>query len=658
MSSTVSLLVAFGLVATLARAQQVNPDESGLTSMSLEQLLDVRVETATLRKQSLQDAPASVTVITAAHIRRYGYRTLAEVLSNVRSFYVSSDGPFQFAGARGFSLLGDINTRFLVLINGHHLTDNVYGAMYYFGRDFPLDLELVDQIEIVRGPSSALYGSNGLLATINVITKTPSNAPRERASTTVGSFGETNVMASSTFGVGPNAKVLISAQGSYTGGRNVELTEGNSPGTMLRTDHAGADRSYRMFAAVTWKNWSFHGLFGEFKAIAPTGWYKAEIGNTGTSDLESRNFFEAAWHRKTGRTGALRWRMYYDQYRYDGVYDYGEGNRNYDGAIGDWAGTQLVYDREFSSGVLTLGGEANFDLRNLQYNYGVVTSGGVSERNDVFRMSHRRSGVGFFAQEKLKLSRGWTAYLGGRIDDTSADRMFISPRVALVYGGKSSTYKFMYGRAFRNPSTFERYWEPNPNLDAERINTFEITREQKLHRRANLISSVFHYRLGGMILGVPVRPDALQYRNAAKASATGFEVEVNGRPAPWLDLASSFSIQRTRGGLSDMALGNSPARLGQIRASVPLAAHRLLLGGAVRHVSSRLSAEDNRVPGYMLLDLTLTTARRLHSRAEWQFGVRNLLDRAYSDPLSPEHATPLLRAAGRSFFVRLSWSHE
>ncbi|MFB3777112.1 MAG: TonB-dependent receptor plug domain-containing protein [Bryobacteraceae bacterium] len=651
--------LALCAIAVLAHAETRDGDRSALDSLDIEQLMDLRVQTATLKKQSLQDAPASVTVITAEDIRRYGYRTLAEALAGVRSFYVTSDGPMRSVGARGFSLLGDYNTRFLVLINGHHMTDNVYSAMYYFGNDFPLDMELVEQIEIVRGPSSALYGSNGLFATVNIITRSPANTARAQVRAEAGSLGEAKLATSYAFDAGGRVKGLVSTSLTHSAGRVVDFPDlveaGLSPS---RTGHVGNESAYHLFADLSWGRWSVSALFGRYKAIVPTGWYGAMFGNTGTTDVESRNFVEAAWNRPVGENSALRWRTYYDQFRYDGVYDHGSGYRNLDGAAGDWVGSQLVYHRETTRlGTLTAGGEVRGDLRNLQYNADLFNSGGSRERHEVFLLNHPRAGYGVYAQQELKLSRTWTAYLGGRLDHSTNDRPFVSPRAALVYQDRDRAYKFMYGRAFRNPSTYERYWQPNASLAAEKITTLEIAREQKLRRRIKLITSAFHYRLGGLIVGVPVTEDKLQYRNVSKATATGVELEVNGRPKDWLETAASFSMQRTRGAHAGQRLENSPVRLGQARASLRLINDRLLLAGAVRYLGSRLSAYGDRVPAVTLADVTVT-ATRLHPLLELQFGIRNLWNTAYADPMSPEHATRLMPGPGRSVYARLAWRHE
>jgi outer membrane receptor protein involved in Fe transport len=652
MKSAFLLIVAVAMAAATAVAQSNDSDTRRLDSMSLEELLDLRVETATLRTQSPQDAPASVTVVTAAEIRRYGYQTLGEALSNVRSFYATSDGSLDYVGARGVSLLGDYNTRFLVLIDGHALTDNVYGAMYYFGDDFPLDLDLVRQIEIVRGPSSALYGGNGLFATINIITETPKDAPRQHLSVEATTHRKTKLVASTSFRIGSDAHGLLSSSLLQSGGRTVDFPElaqaGLSPS---RTDHVGAGSGYRLFGNLAWKNWTLVALFGQHKAIVPIGWFGTVVGNTGTTDLESRNFVEAAWRRPLGQ-GEISWRTYYDQYRYDGVYDYGDDYRNLDGAIGDWVGSELVYHHDTGSrGTLTLGGQGSVDLRNVQYNIG-STQGGA-ERSENFRISRPRTSYGFFAQQEFKLSPSWTGFFGGRLDRTTYDSVVFSPRVAMVYKRHSRVYKLMYGRAFRNPSTYERFWEPNPALQAERIDTFEIAREQRLPRRLNLVTSVYHYRLGGLIVGVPSSDGGLQYQNVSRAQATGLEMEISGQPANWLQTAASFSIEQTRGADAGQRLPNSPVRLGQLRASAPLTRF-LTLSAAARYLGSRLGARGDAVRAATLLDLTLTAAR-VGAGTELQLGVRNVLDTSYSDPMSLEHATERMPGAGRSIFLRLSW---
>ena len=181
----VAALVLFACL-NVCRAQDQPPQD--LTTLSLEQLSEITVYTASKHAQSLSNAPSSVTVITADEIQRYGYRTLADILQAVRGFYVTYDRYESYAGVRGSGRLGDWNSEILLLINGHRINDDVLGQAF-IGSEFPLDIDLIQRVEIIRGPSSSLYGAEAFFAVINVITRKENPSNREELSFTSGSFG-------------------------------------------------------------------------------------------------------------------------------------------------------------------------------------------------------------------------------------------------------------------------------------------------------------------------------------------------------------------------------------------------------------------------------------------------------------------------------------
>ena len=612
------------------------------------------VQAATLHAQTLEEAPASVTVISRREIREYGYRTLGEALSNVRGFYGSTDGAFTYVGVRGFSLLGDYNTRFLVMVNGHNLTDNVNNAMYMFGNDFGIEMDLVERIEIIRGPSSTLYGSNGLFAVINVITRSPVDHRRVEVRSDLGSFGERRLSVSTSQYLGGGANLLLAASGFYARGRTAA-----DGGLGVAADRVGGEHGYRGFANLVWRNWSFTANFGDRTALMPYGAYAAVFGDPGTKSADTRNFVEATYSRDLAHGDQLRWSVSYDQFRYDARYDYeidGTVSDTRDLATGDSLRTQLAYSRPVGwLGRLTVGGEASADLRNFQEGY-IVTP----EYRDLLGVSVRNLYQGLFAQDEIRLGPRWNLLLGARLDGANHFRSAFSPKLSLIFNpSKTAAIKFMYCRGFRNPSSYEMFYaseldyRANLDLRPEYMDTGEIAFETKVGRRSEFVVSGFLYRLRDLIEG-QVLPDGFyQYHNASQTRAYGLESEFRTRLASGAELAAGYTHQRAYMPGASEALANSPRHLGYLRGLVPVAG-RLHISGVARYMSARHTAYGYAVDGHLLADATATVARVLPG-LDLQFGVRNAANRAYTDPLSPEHLTREVPGKGRSLFVRLLW---
>jgi outer membrane receptor for ferrienterochelin and colicin len=165
------LVNAFFVTPLLAQ----NSDGASSSAMEKEQLslgdiLDLHVVTASKSAQRLSEAPAIVSVVTQAEIKLWGYRSVAEALANIPGFYMIDDFVSPNFGVRGINGGQRAYNRIVkVMVNGNPVSLRSDGS-HFLGTEF-MAMESIDHIEIVRGPASALYGANAYLGVINIITK-------------------------------------------------------------------------------------------------------------------------------------------------------------------------------------------------------------------------------------------------------------------------------------------------------------------------------------------------------------------------------------------------------------------------------------------------------------------------------------------------------
>jgi outer membrane receptor protein involved in Fe transport len=657
MNRFIQLFAVLLLLARCAPAQGPPlPDAPNrdLDSLSIEELMQVKVEGAALHPQTLQDAPASVTIITAENIRKYGYRTLGEALSAVRGFYLSNDRSYQTIGARGFSLPGDYDSHILVMVNGHNMADNIFDYMLYVGDNFPIDMNLIKQIEIIRGPSSALYGSNAVFATINIITKSPDEAGPLMLTADIGGFGEKKAQIVETASIG-SAKVLFSGSVyNITGESPLFFPEYDTPQNNYgRAVNMTGEKGYHFFSTLVWRNWTVTAAFTGDSNIQPISWGPTIFNDRGTRNDDQRNFIDVAYQREIAG-GTLRWRTYYDSFHYEGRGDYalpdGAVEDNRQSEIGNWIGTQLTYRvRPLFVGEFTVGVESTVDIRAFLTDYNVSPV-----PVDYLSTNHPDRLVDFFAQDEKKLSERWKLDLGLRLDKSAYHPDFLSPRAALIYQRWAWTYKFLYGRSFRNPSAFQLFYgdgiadAANPALRPESADTVEVDAERKLGKRMNLLASAYGYRLHNFLLGVYLPDGLLQYQNTAGIRAEGIELEVNGRPAKWLETTASYALQQSRG---VRILENSPEQLAKLRFAVALG-RKFDLSSGMQYQSSRWTLAQNTLKPVYLADFTLTS-KHLLPDFDVRLGLRNAFNTNYSDPIALSPIVDTMPQPGRTFFVEL-----
>ena len=655
------LILTSGMILTTAQT----PDE--LSQKSLEELMNIEVESvysASKYSQKVTEAPSSVSIVTAEEIQRHGYRTLAEILGSVRGFYVSNDRNYTSVGVRGFAPAGDYNTRILLLIDGHRINDNIY-EQGLLGRELPVEVDLIERVEIVRGPSSSLYGTSAFFAVVNVITKRGRNLNGFEASAEVASFGTYKTRLSYGRKLSESSEVLLS--GSYydsAGQRRLYVKEFDAPVTNNGiAENADDEKSASLFANVTLKEFTLHAIYGSREKGIPTGSFGTVYNDRRTRTTDRRGYLDLQYHHTFSNQLELIARTSYDSYTYDGTYifDYSDNSTpqiafNKDSLDGRWWSGELQLTRTVRKHRMTLGTEYRDNLRQNQLNFDLGTE-------PAYLDDRRKSkNFAFFAQDEFRIRENLTLSAGVRYDHHSVFGGTAKPRVALIYHpAPKTTVKLLYGEAFRAPTNFEIYYgsagffKPSPNLRPETIRTTEVVFEKYVGDHLRLSASGYVYHIKDLITQELDPADGLiSFRNDDAIAAKGLEVEIAGKLARGFEGTGSYTLQQTRDRETGQELTNSARHLGKLNLSTPLFKRSVIAAFQLQYSSQTKTLNGTYLPSLYLANFTLFS-KKLAKGLDTSFGVYNLFDQKYANPGSDAHLQNSIEQDGRNLRLKFTF---
>jgi outer membrane receptor for ferrienterochelin and colicin len=608
-------------------------------------------------EQKLTEAPASVSIITAEEIERYGYRTLAEVLNSVRGFLTTYDRNYTYANVRGFGRPGDYNTRLLLLLDGHRVNENVYDGAY-LGTESLIDVEMIDRVEVIRGPSSSLYGTNAFFAVINVVSKSGRHLKGAEGSVAGGSFGtgQAHLAYGNSF---ENGLELIASATTYDShGQPLFFSEFNDPATNYgRTSGTDGDQFTSGFVKATAGNYTIEGGFKSRDKEVPTASYGTDFGDRRNATVDKRAFLRVKYEKALNRASHFETSLAYDAYRYNGEYIYsGVVERDY--GYGRWWSFNTQYVNTFLDHHKLIAGTEYRD--NIQQDQGVYD---LNPAYTYLSDAHSSDIWAVFVQDEVRVGSSVLINAGLRHDNYSTFGGTTNPRLAVILGGQQdTTFKVLYGQAFRAPNAYELYYDDgglsqksNPDLQPESIATYELAMEHAFKNGTRSVLSFYHYAIRDLINQETDPLDSLLvFRNLDRVRADGVEAELEGRLGSRLEGRFSYAYQNSENQATGAWLSNSPRHLAKLNLTVPCLKERLQTSLEVQYVGPRKTVTGDLAGGF-------TTANLVFLSRKWigglvlTAGVYNLLDRAYGDPAGEEHVQIVIPQDGRSYRLQLKY---
>jgi iron complex outermembrane receptor protein len=651
------LMLALSFAPGPAPAQTNSSQKSAdLSELPLEALMNLevpKVYAASKIEQKTTQAPASVTVVTSDDIKKFGYRTLAELLQSVQGFYVSYDRNYDYLGARGISL-GDANDRVLLLVNGHGVNNNFTDGAA-IGTDFLLDIDLVDRVEVIRGPSAVLYGNNAFLGVINVITRQGRQINGLEASFDYGTFDTYHGRV--TFGKQFTNGIELLLSGSIyesAGAERLFYKQFNT--NKPAQDNYGAatnmdgDSFRSFFGSLGLKDITLEGAFIDRDKVNPTAFEDTSFNNPSLRTVDQQGYATLKYAHSFTDEVDITAKMSYDSYSHDIGYPFGTMLYS-EKDTGQWWDTQVQLDKTFWDRlVMTLGGEYRDDFAQEEQLTGSTPVVGS------------RTSYGVFLQGDYAIVTNLHLNAGARYDQYDHFTPAFDPRVALIYNpAKTSTLKAIYGTAFRAPD-FEELSDPRfQNISPEKITSYELDYDQEIgaHLRSSL--SGFYNDMRHLIVF-----DNGNYTNL-NAQTKGVELALDSSWAGGIRGRASYSYEYTQNDTVPWQLPDSPNHMFKFDLSVPLVKDKLFVGAEYQFTSDRLSlhnatdasgqlvtVQGEAAGGFGVVNLTLFS-QNIIKNLEFSASVYDLLNTQYWDPASDFHVEDVIEQNGRSFRVKVTY---
>jgi len=632
-----ALLFLFYFITTNIYTQ----DNKNIYFLTLEELMDARVITASKFSEEIKDVPASVVIVNREEIERLGFTTLTEILQNIPGLYMIDDyywlGSVNF-GVRGFFSTGAFNDM-IILVNGVNQMSDKYS-------DYPdvkinVNVESIERIEVIRGPMSVIYGSGAFMGAINIITTSEEqDVPKSIVSVGYGNYGRTKLNFKHS---NQNNNLNYSVDLSYDKTDGIDNQFSDLTTNLDILEYVGLSKNATLKGQMDNARKYFHvalgfdGFFTDFSyAETQKDVFDAQPNYYGGSQLTT-NAANMVLGYKKSLSDIFTFITKFGYYSHSHTLDYNIFRPNYyeidaqnthscDFEFDGFLTFSENFNIEFGlyrRTILDILQISDFGYYGLEYAQGEI---GLPD-NETYSNSAVFTQVDYSPIQKLKLIGGLRVeflddykmeYARGLIsedpaancppDSTCLRRIYNAtlspenngvlfiPRIAALYTlNDNHVLKFMFGKAIKQPSFTENYRQlPNngPQLKAADISTFEINYLGNYFNTFNINASIFYNSINNLISTTNIfNQETKEWEifssNSGTLKTKGFELGLIIKPSDdiIINLSGVYqNSQNLKSGYENITLGYSPKYLGYFNASY-LFSHEASIAVLGRYIS-------------------------------------------------------------------------